>query len=552
MSTVVSSSTATGSSGNIYITGLSGIDTSALIQASVEAKMAPAYRLDTQIEALDAEVAGWEEMLSILEELNAAAAALSSDSESQVYDSYAGYLSSAGLSGAEDYVGVTVDDSEASPGIYEIVVEQLATSMKVSSGEVAKETELGLSGTMTLAAEGYEGADIEITEDMTIEEIAKSINAVSSDTGVAATLIATSDGNKTLVLSSIDTGTPFTATDTSGTVLQDLGVLDTNGDFADVLQEAQDAILTVDGVTVTSSSNDIEDIVPGVSLSIYDSTEGEAITLEVGQDLSEIVDAVEAFVDAYNAYRAFALEQQATEQDVGAAESAVLFGDSLLKGATNSLYDVMGMSVEIDGATYTLASFGITVGDDNMLEIDADVLEDALIQNPDVLQSFFQTSASTGSADLGVTQIPATVPSGDYELVVTVDADGKPATATLDGVEMEISGASIIGPEGSAFEGMRIVYTGDTDTTATISVTQGLADMLIATMETYTEDLIPNKIETLDESIADKQERRDEIEASAADYEDYLVEYYASLEAEIVAAETMLAQLEALLYPNSD
>ncbi|MCF8480704.1 MAG: flagellar filament capping protein FliD [Rhodospirillum sp.] len=551
MSTIVSTSTATGSSGTIYMTGLSDIDTSALIEAAVEAKMAPAYRLDTQIDELDAEVAGWEEMVSLLEDLTAATAALSSDEDESVYDSYTSYLSSSGVDDPTDYLGSTVDSDTVSAGIYEIIVEQLATTQKVASSEMAADTELSLSGTITLAADGYDGVDIEIDEDMTLDDIADAINAVADDTGVTATLVKTSDGKQTLILASSDTGTTFTATDSSGSALEDLGVIDSSGDFADLLQSAQNAVLTIDGVSVNSSSNDIEDIVPGLSISLYGATDGESITLEVGQDLSKVLDSVDAFVEAYNAYRTFALEQQETD-DSGATDDAVLFGESLLHNATSSLYSLINTSVEVDGESYTLASFGITVGAGNMLEIDEDVLEEALVQNPEVLQAFFQSSGSTDSVDLGVTSLPTSVASGDYELVVTMADDGSIASATLDGVAMEISGHAIIGPDGSDFEDMRLVYTGDEDATLTVTVSQGMADSLVSTMETYTDDLLADKIESLEGVIDDKQDRRDAIADSAADYEDYLIDYYADLEAKIVEAETLLAQLDALMGNSSD
>ena len=266
MSTIVTTGAATGSSGTTYISGASGFDSSALIAASVEARMQPAYRLDVQIAELEAEVAAYEEMLTLMTDLAGAAESLSGVSDGSVYETYAGYLTAPELDDPQRYLTATVTDG-AGPGSYEIVVDQLAQGMKVASTEQSGETALGLAGTFNLAAAGYAGADISVTGDMSLSDMADTINAASGETGVVATMIRTSDRGYTLTLSTVDTGASLTASAVSGDdVLQALGFTDASGAFANQLQAAQDAVFTLDGVTVTSSSNEIEDLILGVSI----------------------------------------------------------------------------------------------------------------------------------------------------------------------------------------------------------------------------------------------------------------------------------------------
>ncbi len=556
MSTIVTGSTATGASGTTYISGTSGFDSSSLIAASVEAKMQPAYRLDVQIAEMEAEAAAYQEMHTLMTDLETAASGLSGSTDDAVFDSYAAYLTAPGLDDPQQYLSATVTDG-AGAGLYDITVDQLAQGMQVASAEQAVDAALGLDGTFDLAAEGYPGAAVAVTADMTLSDIADVVNAASADTGVAATLIRTSDGGHTLTLSTVDTGLSLSAASVSGNdVLHALGITAADGAFANELQTAQEAILTVDGVTVTSTSNDIEGLVPGVSVSLYGATAGETITLEVGQDLSAVRGAVEGFVEAFNAYRTFALNQQATAEGEGASENAVLFGDSLLKSANAALYDAMETSVEVDGATYTLADIGLTYGAGNMLTIDDAALEEALLQRPEVVEAFFASSASASSPDLGVSTLPGTMASGTYTVDVTTDPDtGAILSASVDGVAMTVSGSSLVGPEGTAFEGLRLVYTGTGSTSMTLDVSQGLADQVVAAMGRYTDDndgQVTAKIESLNTGIDDKQERRNDIAASAAAYEAHLIETYARLEEEIAQSEIMLRQLEQLLGTDDD
>ena len=331
---------------------------------------------------------------------------------------------------------------------------------------------------------------------------------------------------------------------------------DADGAFANELQAAQDAVLTIDGVTVTSASNDIEDLIPGVSINLYGATEGESITLEVGQDLSAVSGAIDAFVEAFNAYRSFALNQQAVVEGEGAAEGAALFGDSLLKSVNEALYDVMETSVELDGVSYALADIGITYGAGNLLTIDQEALEEALLQRPEVVEAFFASSASADTPDLGVTSLAGGMTGGSYGVEVTTDSTtGAVLSASIDGVPLEVDGASLRGAKGTAYEGLTLVYTGQDGGSFTVTTSQGLADRMLASLETYTAGnggLLTDKIESLESGIDDKQQDRDDIARSAADYEASLVDYYARLEQEIAESNLLLQQVEALLGGDDD
>lgn len=549
------STTVTSASGTTYISGsgTSGFDSSALIEAAVEAKMAAAYRIDDQVDVLETEVTGWETMLSDLTAVSDAAEALSGAADDSVWDDRAAYLSSSTVSDPDDVLAVTVDE-DAALGIYTVEVKQLATSHKVASSEQSSKTEaLGLSGSFTLTEGDGTAATISVTEDMTLADIADAINDVSSTTGVTATLMKTSDSGYTLVLASADTGQSITATDTDGSVLESLGVLASDGGFADELQAAQDAIITIDGVTITSSSNDIEDVMPGVSLSLYDDSAGGTITLEVGQDLDGVADAITALVDAYNTYREFAILNQTTDEN-GAVDDAVLFGESLLRSANSALYDILGMSVEVDGTTYTLADLGISYDDDNYLEVDDDTLEEMLIQHADVVQAFFEQSVVSSSSDLYVAETPGGLAAGTYAVEITLNADGTLASASIDGVALEVSNKTITGADGTDYEGLRLVYTGSTDATVTLTVEAGLADSMAAGLADYVDDdgRIQDRIDSLNDTIDDKQERRDLIAERAEDYEAYLTEYYARIEVAMEAAETNLALVKALFNTDDD
>ncbi|MBK1665057.1 flagellar hook protein FliD [Rhodospirillum rubrum] len=562
MSTSVSSSTvttATSGSGTTYISGTSGFDSSALIKAAVNARMQPAYTLDAAIKDTNTKVTSWQEMLTDLTALSDSLKPLSS-AKGAVYSTFTAYLTSSTLTTPSSYVAATVTDGAAA-GIYDVKIERLATTHKVAADAVATATTVG-PGSFTLKAGTAEGATITLDKATSLSDLAKAINAQSATSGVSATLVKTSDTESTLVLSATTTGVAITATDTDG-LLAGLGL--TNGKFTAVTADSLQAKLTIDGVEVKSATNNIKDIVPGVSLNLYAATgTDKSITLEIGQDLSALKKQVEAFVTAFNAYRTFALTQQATDED-GAAATAILFGDGLLRSANTAVFDALNANTKVGGVT--LADFGITMGAGNMLEINDATLQKALLQDPKAIQAFFQTASTSTSPDLGVYEADGKVATGDYVVNVTVDSSSGAVTgATIaqkdehgvvgDAVDLTFSGGVLSGVPGTAFEGLTLVYSGTDkkNLTATLSITRGLADTVLSSLDTYTNSttgLIANKVANLNQTIATKQSRRNEIATSAASYEDQLVKYYARLEAQIQASKTTLQKIEALFFSKN-
>lgn len=137
-------------------------------------------------------------------------------------------------------------EAGATPGIYEVEVQQIAKVQKVGSDTVADAgADLGYNGTLSLGLDGGEAATIVITSDMSLNDIADAINAQGDTSNVGASVLQVSEGEYMLVLSGTETGHGITAASVSGDdVLAGLGIA-SGGGFINELQAAQDAILTV-------------------------------------------------------------------------------------------------------------------------------------------------------------------------------------------------------------------------------------------------------------------------------------------------------------------
>ncbi|MFX5998823.1 flagellar filament capping protein FliD, partial [Acinetobacter baumannii] len=90
-----------------------------------------------------------------------------------------------------------------------------------------------------------------------------------------------------------------------------LGVTDSSGSFSTVLQTSQAAKFTLDGISLTRNTNDISDVLSGVTFDLLQSTpSGTSINISIGTDTSQIQSALETFVTNYNAFRDAVIAQQ--------------------------------------------------------------------------------------------------------------------------------------------------------------------------------------------------------------------------------------------------
>lgn len=543
-------------------TNIENIDWDAIIEAAYEAKLSRADTLETKVTENEAKISAYEEAQSLLADLTEAAQALRApsgtiDSGDDVFQARTAYLTGNGGVAADDVVAVTAEDGAAT-GSWDLKIYQLAKAHKVASESFeTKSDDLGLSGTITLGTDAGGTAAIAIDEDMSLADIADAINDVSDTSGVTASVVKVSSTEYTLVLSSASTGETITATDGGG-VLASLGVLDDAGAFADELQAAQDAIFSIDGVTMTRDTNDVDDAIEGLTFHLYavtsetGSDDDTSVTVEVGTNLSDVKEAIVAFVDAYNAYREFALTQQETSSSGGASEESVLFGDGTLRSINSGLASALGISIDDE----TLALLGIGFEDDNTLTYDEDTLDDALLDGVEAIQALFSYSFEPSSSDLlllsrGTTDI------GDFTLDVEVDAEGNLTAASIGGDTslFTVSGTRIVGAEGSIYEGFTFVFVGGESTSISVETSVGIAEALYNVAEAASNDStgsLQNQIDTLSEKNDDYEDQIDDITSRAEDYKETITARYAEMQAAISEAQSMLDYLEALMAANSD
>lgn len=547
MTDAVSSSTTTTTTSSVsYSQNRNEFDTDALVEAAVSAKLARADTLETKVTANETKIAAYEEMQTLLLAMQDSLQALradpsSSGQEDDVFLNRTGYLTSGTSTSADTLLSVTVEDG-TELGSHEIEIIQVAKAERLGgSSQSSRSDAANMAGSFTLG-----GTAFTVTADMSLDDIVDTINTETSNTGVKASVIKVSDTEYMMVLTASQTNAEITLADTSGTVLQDLGLIDGNGDKADVLQAAQPAQIKIDGVTIERDDNEIDDAIDGITLTLYKAESGNTLTLEVDNSLSDIKTQVESLVETYNALRDFVLLNQTTASDGSADESAVLFGDSILRTVSTQLQDALTAAIDES----SLASLGLSFDEQNYLEIDEDALDDALLNDLDAIQSLFSFQAQTSSGNLSLLRHGDGPESADFTLDITV-TDGAISAVSVGGdtTAFTVSGSRIIGAEGSVYEGLTFVFTGSASQSIDVSVSQGIADRMWQAVETVADEYdgqLAEQITTLEDSNSDLEDRITTIEANAKTYRSYLLDKYARIEAKLAEAQSVLDLLEAL------
>jgi len=526
------------------------------VEEVVTAKLAKADTVEVKISDNEARIAAYGELQSLLSTVLEAANVLRApsgtlDSADDVFLGRTAYVTSSGDTDVSDSLGATVG-AGATTGSYTLTVAQLATSHKViGTAQLSQTADLGLEGTFSLGVEDGTAVEIGVSSDMSLVDLAEAINAQSDTAGVQASILQVASGDFRLILSTVETGQTITTASAWGSdVLLVAGVTDADGTFVNELQAAQDAIFAVDGVEITRSSNEIDDVLEGVTLYLYEATpDGSAVTLEIAADVSAVKEAVLNLVDAYNAFREFAYsQQQVTSTDAdGETTASVLFADGTMRNISTAITSALTAVTDAG----SMAVLGLSFDESNYLVLDEDALDDTLLTDLDAVQTLLSFQMTSSSSKLLLLQRGTTTPP-ETTLDITMDASGSISGVSVDGDSslFTVSGTRIIGASGSAYEGLVLVYAGSASLSVDLSFSSGLAEALY----NIADGAVDANDGTLTTLVADLEDVNDGLEAKVEDiteaaetYRTNLTARYAAYQAAIEQAETMLDYLTTLI-----
>ncbi|QDG76086.1 flagellar filament capping protein FliD [Labrenzia sp. PHM005] len=536
--------------------GSDSVDWNSLVEASVVQKKAPAVRLDLKIKENTTEIKAYQKMQGLMQNLASSLKSIRGSDSSltrndDIFSKRQAYLTGRGVTNPQSNVVVTATNG-ADVRTYDLKILKVATAQKVASQSFPdSKTDLNLEGSFSLKLDGAAGAatTIDIKKDMPLAEIAEAINAKKAGTGVSAAVVKVSETESKLILNADKTGKNILMTPVAGANIgQSLGLVAPGGGFANQLQAATDALVELDGVQASRDSNVIDDLVKGVTFSLYKETgAGNSVSVEVAQSLNDINTAIKGLVDSYNAYRTFAISQQQVATGGQVSADAALFGESILRNANTGIAGALSTTIN----TESMALLGLSYDPNNMLQIDATKLNDALINRLPDVEKILGFQASSSSADVGLLTRGANMPAS-LSLDIKTDGNGKITSVLADGKadQFVVSGQRIVGAEGTAYAGMTLVFTGKTDTTANLSFSSGIAERLYQSVTQYSDPQNGLIQKVVTEMTADNEghtKRYNRMMSDVNQFRTRLIKLFSEYQKEIVRAESDLNYLKAIL-----
>jgi flagellar hook-associated protein 2 len=557
-STSSTASTSTSSASSVTTTGTTtstSLDWSALITAAVDAKLTQATTISTTITNNEAKVTAYQALQTDLSTLSSGLSSLATSVvnslATNVFATRSATISSTGDVSASSALSMSVSNGAAT-GDHTLTISQVATAQKVvGTSQSSETTALGYSGIFSLGLGSGSTASISVTSTMSLQDVADTINAQTSTTNVQASIVQVSSGSYEMVLTGTEDAADITYSSTSGDdILNKLGVTDSTGAFSDVLQTSQTAKFSLDGISMTRDTNDITDVLTGVTFNLLQATtSGATLNISIGTDTSQITSALTTFVTNYNAYRDAVIAQQATASDGTADSSAVLFGDGTMRDIMDTLQNAMNSTV----GGLTMADLGLSFNENNELELDTSTLSNILSTNLSGVTTLLSAQTTTSSSQLSVVNTGTSPQS--FTLDLTVDSSGSLSAASVGGDSslFTISGTTIIGNAGTAYAGMAFTYSGSTSQSITVTSTSGLATQVYQIAKNYSSSsgALQTLITNLTDRDSDLQQKVDDIDSAASAYQTQLQAQYAKYQAAIESANNTLTYLKALLNSSS-
>lgn len=371
-STSASTSTSSSSLGSLNFGSGSALDLDGYYSKLQEAENTKLSAYDTKKNSVQTKISAYSTLKGSLDSMKGLATVMASTDFQK---------SATATTSANAYIPKATDNTAS--GTYDIKVNQLASNQSSASTAVADKTAKLGSGSLSITMGNNSAVSVNVANG-SLEGVRDAINSAKDDSGnalgVTAAIVTDSKGSY-LTLTSKESGE---ANAFSISATGDSGLTDVVSGITPKV-EARNAKLTVNGVDLETTSNQVSNVIPGLELTLSSvSTTSEKTT--VNNDTSTWSEGMTQFVNSYNNFLSTVngLTQYSTDDN---AESGALVGDSGARTVRSQMKGLMSNEM-----LASLKDFGVTaVSLDKTnasrpagsLQIDSTKLSQALTTNPD-------------------------------------------------------------------------------------------------------------------------------------------------------------------------
>jgi flagellar hook-associated protein 2 len=437
---------------------LSSSQITSLIQQASAANQLPAGVVQAQEKPIQAQVSALTQVQGALSQLQSALGGLANIQT----------LAQRAVSVSPDGAVTATAGNTTRPGTYSLTGIHLAAAEGlISSGSASASGSLG-AGTLTIQVGTSTAVNVNIASgSSSLADIAQAID--QADAGIEASVVY--DGsNYHLVLTGDGTGTANAFTVTGSGALAGLSYNPAASGFG-LATKAADASFSLDGLTITSGSNTIKGVVPGLSLTLAQS--GSA-TVTVKQDATALETAAQNLTSALNTVLGTIAQNASFTTASGGGPLFGNVGIEIIRSDLLSAVSTTTNSAASLGSPYSsLSSIGFTVTSGGAITFDPATFTNAAQANYGAVASLLGEVGQATNAGVSVAGI-GSAPPGSYAVNVTSNAGGT-VVGTINGEAASGTGGLMTVLDNGPAQGLSVqIGSGVTGSLGSVSISEGM------------------------------------------------------------------------------
>jgi flagellar hook-associated protein 2 len=403
--TTISSTTGTITSAGIG----SGLDVTSIISSLMAVDSLPLTQLQSQATTMQTTLSAFGQIQSLVSGLQTASQALTNPdtfNQTNTSSSNSSSVSATTTNGAvAGNYSVSVSSLSAAQTIVSPTGQYTDGTSVVGTGSLTIQLGTWSAGNSTFTPSAASAITIPIGASAdTLAGVQAAINAANA--GVTATIVTDASGARLALQSSSSgaaNGFKVTVADGDGNNTDASGLSrlaydpsTTNASQMTLAQSAANTQATINGISVTSSTNSLSGVIGGITFNVNQTTSQPA-TVSVTQNTSAIQTAVSGFVSAYNSLQSFLATE--TAYDPTSNTAAPLQGDSTTTGIQNQMRSMLSQTTGASSVFATLSSIGVQFQKDGSLSLDNATFTSALGNLPELTKALSNIDPTNASND---------------------------------------------------------------------------------------------------------------------------------------------------------
>ena len=402
-------------------------------------------------------------------------------------------------------------------------------------------------GGQSFTSNGQSQISVAATSSTTLSDLRDAINNAATDSDndgtkdVLASIIY--DGSNYMLMLKSESGASneMKVTDSHATPAY---AYDTT-DGAQLTQRVQglNSAFTVDGISMTRSSNSVDDLFDGFTLDLK-KTSSSAVRISSSVDLDGVSDLMRGYVDTYNQVM-LNLTAMGANDPIDNENDGALIGDSTLREIKEELREMSSTAIKgYEGGPYYLSYLGVSTERDGSLSFDKKQLESQFKSRPETVRAFFTNNFATSNSNITITEFSfLNTKPGSYAF----STDG--STHTIGGVSATKSGDVYSVASGDP-TGLGItVANGSGVTSGTIFFGKSFINQVLDKLDVYLKfnSILDQRVDNLNDTLATVAEKRSALESRIESITQRYARQYSAMESTVAAFQETGNMLTAML-----